>query len=88
MRIETPEEAIAAARSAWSSIDQKQHGAIPIFSAASIARFEPYAATLSDGVWTVRSMSPAATPGTFPDTIVRADTGKVMVATITEPPQQ
>jgi hypothetical protein len=82
--IDTPDSAIEAARAAWESIDSKNAGA-GRFSKESIARFEPYKATLSDGVWTVRGTTPDGREG-GPTTTVRADNGQVMVGFIAEPP--
>lgn len=44
--------AVATAKAAWSSV----HSKVPWegrYSAANVARFEPYTASLSGGVWTV-----------------------------------
>jgi hypothetical protein len=86
--INTPDEAIAAARAAWLSFDQQAPPSGQTrFSKDSIARSEPYTATLKDGVWTIRSTSVAGTSEGPPLTTVDAESGKVMTGFISEPPR-
>jgi hypothetical protein len=53
----TPEVAIAKAKESWSGVYRKTHD--PTLSEESVKRFEPYTATLADGVWTIRGTMPA-----------------------------
>ena len=69
------ESAIAHAKGAISSVyDKGAHSALG--SPADIARFEPYMATLKDGVWHVEGTIPAEYHGPVPITSVcRNDEG-------------
>ena len=72
VKVPTAEEAIAKARDAWGSIYDKTGHAI--YSEESTAQFEPYTATLENGVWTVRGTIPAGYSGnTLVTTICQSD---------------
>jgi hypothetical protein len=55
--VPTADLAIAAAREAWDSIYEKARWHSEL-SRESTARFEPYTAILTDGVWLVRGTIP------------------------------
>jgi hypothetical protein len=85
-RIDTAEQALAVARAAWASFDQRTPAGEKTFTPASLARFEPYTATLTDGIWTFRGTPVAGTAERPPLTRVRASTGEVMSGFVQEPP--
>jgi hypothetical protein len=72
--------AIAAAKSAWESIRDKSN--LPVYRNEEAKRFEPYSATLKDGVWTVRGTIPAGYHGQTLVTTVRQDNGVVLVQVV------
>ena len=80
--ITTPEAAIAVAKAAWPTIYEKTH--YPAYSGKETARFEPYTATLVDGVWIVKGTIPAGYRGPTLVTKVRVSdaTGPVDVIEI------
>jgi hypothetical protein len=63
------EAAIASARAAWTSIHEKTSSS-DVYSPANMAKFEPYTATLNDGVWQVRGTVPPGYLGFVPITSV------------------
>ena len=74
--VSTPEAAVAAARDAWESISSKATSA-DSFKRESVARFEPYTATLTDGVWYVTGTIPAGYHGRMPKALVCESDGSV-----------
>jgi predicted small lipoprotein YifL len=76
----TPEAAITTAKQAWQSIHDKHP--LPQYDQKETSRFEPYTATLQDGVWTVKGTIPPEYHGTALVTTVRKDTGAVSVTAI------
>jgi hypothetical protein len=71
--VDSPAAAIAVSRQAWLSIYQKTgHGA---FKRENTAQFEPYSATLEDGVWIVRGTVAATYRGEVLVTRVRRGDG-------------
>ena len=75
--IGTAAEAIEAARSAWAEVFEKTH--VSGFSKEDWARFEPYSATLENGLWILTGTVPANCPGQAYLTTVRASDGAVSV---------
>jgi len=59
------EDAIAHAKAAWAAIHEKDRNG-ETTAPAYIARFEPYSATLKDGVWHVQGTVPAGFHGQVP----------------------
>jgi hypothetical protein len=78
--ITTPQAAVAIARSSWSSVYDKTRA--PTYSKAETARFEPYTATLHDGIWTVKGTTPPGYRGATLVTTVRAANGFASIAAI------
>jgi hypothetical protein len=74
--ISTSTTAVAAAKEAWKSIYGKapQHSE---FSPESIAKSEPYVATLENGVWHVVGTLPKCTLGGTPEASICAVDGSV-----------
>lgn len=68
--IATPQGAVATAKNSWSSVYEKTHS--PTYSKAETARFEPYTATLKDGIRTVQGTIPPGYRGETLVTTVRA----------------
>jgi hypothetical protein len=60
--------AILSARHAWQSVYEKSRS--PVYSKESAAKFEPYTATLENGVWHVRGNIPAGYQGEVLETTV------------------
>jgi hypothetical protein len=79
--VTTAADAVARARAAWQSIREKGGGNADNsgFSAESIARVEPYTATLKDGEWQVRGTLPPGYAGTVLETTVGACDGSITV---------
>lgn len=73
----TAEAAIAKAKESWSGVHRKTHD--PTLSEESVKRFEPYTATLTDGVWTVRGTIPTDFHGGAPMATVRQADGLASV---------
>jgi hypothetical protein len=73
----TAEAAIAKAKESWAGVHQKTHD--PMLSEESVKRFEPYAATLTDDVWTVRGTIPPEFHGAAPIAMVRKADGLASV---------
>ena len=71
--ITTPEAAIAVAKSGWVGTYDKTH--YELYSKKETARFEPYTATLNDGIWTVKGTIPPGYHGYTLVTSVRAADG-------------
>jgi hypothetical protein len=78
--ITTPQAAVAIAKSSWSSIYDKIRS--PAYSKADTARFEPYTATLKDGIWTVQGTIPPGYRGETLVTTVRAVDGFASIAVV------
>lgn len=72
--------AIMSARQAWQSIYEKNRSAA--YSKESAAKFEPYTATLKDGVWHVRGTVPPGYHGETLETTVRQSDGSVSVTVV------
>jgi hypothetical protein len=73
--VDSPDAAIAASRQAWRSISEKTSKSP--FNPASTTRFEPYSATLEDGVWVVHGTVAAGYRGEILITRVRQSDGAV-----------
>jgi hypothetical protein len=73
----TAEAAIAKAKESWAGVYQKTHD--PTLSEEAVKRFEPYTATLIDGVWTVRGTVPTDFHGGAPVATVRQADGLASV---------
>jgi hypothetical protein len=73
----TAEAAIAKAKESWAGVYQKTHD--PTLSEEAVKRFEPYTATLTDGVWTVRGTVPTDFHGGAPVATVRQADGLASV---------
>ena len=71
--ITTPEAAIAVAKAAWPTIYDKTH--YPVYSQEETRKFEPYTATLKDGVWIVKGTIPPGYRGPTLVTKVRVSDG-------------
>jgi hypothetical protein len=54
--ITTPQAAVAIAKNSWNSVYDKTRS--PTYSKEETGRFEPYTATLRDGIWTVKGTVP------------------------------
>jgi hypothetical protein len=78
--IVTPQGAVAIAKNSWSSVYDKTHS--PTYSKAETARFEPYTATLKDGIWTVQGTIPPGYRGETLVTTVRAADGFASIAAV------
>ena len=74
--VSTPEAAVAAAKDAWDSIAAKAtwHDT---YKRENRARFEPYRATLTNGVWHVVGRIPADFHGRSPKALVCESDGSV-----------
>jgi hypothetical protein len=78
-------QAIARARAAWREVVEKRSPApTPTFAEENLARFEPFTATLSDGIWEVRGTIPPGYRGYVPEASVRQGDGftRISVANI------
>ena len=74
--VSTPEGAVSAAKDAWESISSKATSA-ESFKRESVTRFEPYTATLRDGVWYVVGTIPVGYRGRMPKALVCESDGSV-----------
>ena len=74
--VSTPEAAVAAAKDAWESISSKATW-VETYKRASVAKFEPYTATLMDGVWYVVGTIPLGYHGRMPKALVCESDGSV-----------
>jgi len=63
---ETAQDAITAARKSWESVHEKASWQ-EVFSKESVAKFEPYTATLNGDVWYVRGTIPPGFHGQVPE---------------------
>jgi hypothetical protein len=79
--VASADAAILSARQAWQSIAEKK-GSSSVYSKESAAKFEPYTATLKDGVWHVRGTVPPGYRGETLDTTVRQSDGSVSVTVV------
>jgi len=68
--VTTAEAAIAKAKSGFASVYYKTR--YENFAPATVARFEPYTATLTNGEWYVRGTIPSGYRGGVPGAKVRA----------------
>ncbi len=75
--VDNPFKAVTRARSAWHSVYRQASWRV-VYSPASVARFEPYLATLSDGVWHVIGTPLQATAGRGPEAYVCASDGHTL----------
>ena len=73
--ITTADAAITAAKEAWESSFEKNQ--LTEFSRPATSRFEPYTATLKDGVWTVHGTIPVGYHGPILESTVRQSDGSV-----------
>ena len=71
------EMALAMAHKAWASVFSKT--ASETYSADNVRRFEPYTATLDDGVWIVRGHVTDGVHGVAPDAHITQADGIVSV---------
>jgi hypothetical protein len=73
--VTTAEVAIAKAKSGWASVHAKTKSRS--FAPETVARFEPYAATLRDGEWYIAGTTPPGSPPSAesPEAKVRASDG-------------
>lgn len=78
--VTTADAAILSAKQAWQSIYEKKRS--PAYGKESAARFEPYTATLKDGVWHVRGTVPLGYHGETLETTVRQSDGSVSVTVV------
>jgi hypothetical protein len=65
--------AIAEAKSGFASVYSKTR--YESFAPATVARFEPYTATLTNGEWYIRGTIPVGYRGIVPEAKVRASDG-------------
>jgi hypothetical protein len=79
--VTTPEAAVEKAKQAWASIHEKASWQ-SAYSKESTVKFEPYAATLEDGVWVVRGTIPPGYQGEVLETTVRQSDGDVSVKVV------
>jgi hypothetical protein len=78
------ESAIARAKAAWASAHEKNpYGGT--YSPANMAKFEPYSATLKDGVWRVQGTVPPGYSGYVPITSVCRNNEGAVVSWIKVP---
>lgn len=76
--VNSPETAIASAKSAWASVRAKKED--PIYSTQSTARFEPYIATLQGDEWIVRGTIPPNYHGEVLVTKIRRKDGTILIS--------
>lgn len=76
--IGTAEEAVSKAKLAWKQIYEKASWH-KVYSPESTAKFEPYTATLVNGVWIVKGTIPAGYEGEVIESTVRQSDGSVAV---------
>ena len=76
--VTTAEEAVTRARTAWKSVGEKASWHVA-YRKESTAKFEPYTATLENGVWIVRRTVPSGYRGEVLETRVRQIDGQVSV---------
>jgi hypothetical protein len=79
--VTTPEVAVQRAKEAWASIHEKATWKTG-YSEESTAKFEPYTATLEDGIWVVRGTIPSGYKGKILQTHVRQSDGAVTVTSV------
>jgi hypothetical protein len=60
--VNTAEEAVARAKTAWASVSEKASWHVA-YSKENTTKFEPYRATLENGVWVVRGTVPSGYRG-------------------------
>ena len=81
--VRSPEEARASARHAWDSVYSKTKS--ETFSPQNIRQFEPYTATLRDGVWHVHGTLPSNFHGVVPEATIRESDGRIDVSGVSKP---
>jgi hypothetical protein len=79
--VKTAEEAVARAKTAWASVGEKASWHA-VYSKESTAKFEPYTATLENGVWVVRGTVPSGYQGEMLETRVRQSDGEASVEVV------
>ena len=79
--VNTAEEAVTRAKAAWASIYEKASWHVA-YSKENTAKFEPYTATLENGVWVVRGTVPRNYRGEMPEARVRQNDGQVSAGVI------
>jgi len=79
--VNTAEEAVARAKTAWLSVSEKASWHVA-YSKENTAKFEPYTATLENGVWVVRGTVPSGYRGEMPVARVRQNDGQVSVGAV------
>jgi hypothetical protein len=79
--VTTPEAAVEKAKQAWASIHEKASWQ-SAYSKENTAKFEPYTATLQDGIWVVRGTIPPGYQGEVLETTVRQSDGDVSVTVV------
>lgn len=75
--VDNPFKAVTRARSAWRSVYRQASWRV-VYSPASVARFEPYTATLSNGVWHVIGAPLLPAAGRGPEAYVCASDGHTL----------
>ena len=75
--VTTAEAAIVQAKSGFASVYSKTHG--ESFAPKTVAQFEPYTATLTNGEWHVRGAVPVGFRGVVPEAKVRASDASTLV---------
>ena len=78
--VTTADAAILSANQAWQSICDKTESLA--YSKQNAAKFEPYTATLKDGVWHVRGTVMPGYHGEALETTVRQSDGSVSVTVV------
>lgn len=76
--VTTAEEAVSKAKLAWKQIYEKANWH-KVYSPENTAKFEPYTATLVNGVWIVKGTIPSGYQGEVIETTVRQSDGSVSV---------
>jgi hypothetical protein len=79
--VTTSEAAIQKAKEAWVSIYDKASWQTA-YRSESTAKFEPYTATLQDGVWLVRGTIPPNYQGDVLETTVQQSDGSASVTVV------
>ena len=79
--VNTSEQAVAHAKTAWASVGEKANWHA-VYSKENTAKFEPYTATLENGVWVVRGTVPTGYRGEMLETRVRQSDGQVSVEVV------
>lgn len=80
--VTTAAAAILTARQSWASLYEKLNGRNPVYSKKETAKFEPYTATLSNGIWLVRGTIPLGFHGETIETNVCQSDGSVSMVVV------